>query len=176
MLYRYLIKLHRSNAFYNFRFGFLCGRVILYCKHPYPTLCFLRVGHKPASSEHHRALEIWCPVALLILFVAVNGKANLVASFNRINLMPRFCPMEIYLVFFNVIKIIYRHRKGMSSPFTAKMPCLSFCKSRFAASSDNTFFVLLIGLNITAPLIHRIVKSIFCPQQRSMRLFLHFVY
>ena len=114
MLYGYLVELSGFYIFGDLGFdSFFCG-IIFHRKSAHFFLGKFGVIDKLASAEDNNAPHIRCPFALSEMLSAVDSEADLVALFQRIDLVTRLRAVKIYFAVFLIVKIVERDRERVA--------------------------------------------------------------
>ena len=114
MLYGYLVELSGFYIFCDLGVdSFFCG-IIFHCKGAHLFLGHFGIGDKATSAENNNAPYIRRPFALGEMLSAVDGEADLVALFQRIDLVTRSCAVKINFSVFLIVKIVERDRERVA--------------------------------------------------------------
>ncbi len=107
MLNRNFIQLDAPYALFDLLFGLLGGRVVFEGELADCIFDKCRViVHEATAAKNHGALNIGCPVVILIPIVAIDGKADFVVSFECVDLVSCLGTMKINFVVLGVKEVI----------------------------------------------------------------------
>ena len=107
VLNRNFIQLDAPYALFDLLFGLLGGRVVFEGELADCIFDKCRViVHEATAAKNHGALNIGCPVVILIPIVAIDGKADSVVSFECVDLVSCLGTMKINFVVLGVKEVI----------------------------------------------------------------------
>ena len=107
VLNRNFIQLDAPDTLPDFLFDLFGRRIVLEGKLSDFVFDKRRViVHEAAAAKNHGALNIGCPVVVFVPIVAIDGKADFVAAFECIDLMPRLGSMKVNFVVLGVKVVV----------------------------------------------------------------------
>ena len=107
MLNRNLVQLNALDVLGDFLLDFFGRRVVLERELADLVLDKCRsVIRQTATAKDHRAHDVGSPVVVLVPVVAVDGKADLVVTFERVDLVTDLAAMEVNLVVLSIKEVV----------------------------------------------------------------------